>query len=71
MGDFGQRRNSLFRRSQTGVQSETYTFRLGIRKFGRELSDSLLNRPPWVNNSVHFGRYSEIELVGSEGVTWP
>jgi len=70
MDDFGLRRNSRFRSPPTGVRSETYTFRLGIRKSSRELSGSLLNRPLWVNNSVRLGPHSEIELVGSGGVAW-
>ena len=47
--------------SQTAHRLEPWTVAAARRKSGRELSDSLLNTPRWVNNSVHFGPHSEIE----------
>ncbi len=66
----GQERKSLFRRSQTAHRLLPWTVDAGNREPRRELSDSLLNNPLWVNNSVHLGSYNEIELVGSGGVAW-
>jgi len=52
MGDFGQRRDSLFRGSQTAHRLQPWTVAAARRKSRPELSVSLLNRPRWVNNSV-------------------
>jgi len=70
MGDFGQRRNSLFRGSHTAHRLQPWTVAVARRKSRPELSDSLLNNPLWVNNSVRLGPHSEIEIVGSGGVAW-
>jgi len=59
---------SLFREPPTAHRLQPWMVAPARRNSPPELSDSLLNRPRWVNTSVHFGPLSDFELFGPEPV---
>ena len=54
---------SQFREPPTAHRLQPWMVAPAGRNSPPELSDSLLNRPRWVNNSVHLGSHRRFELV--------
>jgi hypothetical protein len=55
--------NSLFRFAHNGVRVLPPRVTLDNRKISPELSNSLFNRPLWVNNPVTLGPRVDFELL--------